>query len=196
VAFDLLAGKERPRGVHAPHAVHIVVVEDHAALSRGNPFVRLAAGGSMVLPSPEHSAAGFWSGVPAWARALAFDRGGRVLGWSPSSPDEDPWIVAARFVGTTLGVVSGHPLLAGGRAVDAALVGREIADALRVALGALGSPAAGSPPMEETVRRGVEAARTAFASYVEVPAATVQREDEMVRLGRRDSRGAPSASRP
>jgi hypothetical protein len=191
VAFDLLASRDRPRGTHAPHAVNLVVVEDEGALSRGNPFVRLASGGCLVLPTAQRSAAGLWADVPAWARALAFDRGGRVLGWSPAR-DEDPWPAAASLVGVTLAIAAGHPSLAGGPAIDAAFVEREVADALRVALGAAhGVGASGAAHANEgAVRRGVELARESFASHVEVPQATVRREDEMVRLGRMDARAS------
>jgi pyruvate/2-oxoacid:ferredoxin oxidoreductase alpha subunit len=185
VAFDLLAAKDRPRGLHAPHAVHLVVVEDAAVLGRGNPFVRLAPGGCMALPTAQRSAAGLWADVPAWARALAFDRGGRVVGWSPAEPGEDAWIAAAGFVGIALAVAPRHHELASGlasgRSVDVPLVEREVGDALRLALGA-------APQVEDAVRRGVTLARDAFAAHVEVPSATIQREDEMVRLGRLDTR--------
>jgi pyruvate ferredoxin oxidoreductase alpha subunit len=193
VAFDLVAAKERPRGLHAPHAVHVVVVEDAAVLARGNPFVRLASGGCIVLPTAHRSAAGLWGDVPAWARALAFDRRGRVLGWSPASPDHDAWSAAAGFVGVTLAVAAGHAVLAPGRTIDVEFVEREVAAALRVALGGgpLG-PTSPPAPSDDTVRRGVELAREAFASHVEVPAAMIQREDEMVRLGRLDARARPS----
>jgi pyruvate-ferredoxin/flavodoxin oxidoreductase len=190
VAFDLLAGKERPRGLHAPHAMHLVVVEDESVLARGNPFVRLAAGGCLVLPTAHRSASGLWGDVPAWARALAFDRGGRVLGWSPAPQSQDVWSAAAGFVGVTLAVASGHPALAGARSIDLSFVEREVGDALRVALGSGAVGGAAAPSVDDAVRRGVELAREAFAAHVEVPSATIQREDEMVRLGRLDARAA------
>jgi pyruvate-ferredoxin/flavodoxin oxidoreductase len=197
VAFDLVASKDRPRGVHAPHAVNLVVVEDEGALARGNPFVRLAPGGCLVLPTSQRSAAGLWGDVPAWARALAFDRGGRVLGWSPARGD-DPWSAAASLVGVTLAIAAGHPAIASGRPIDVAFVEREVADALRVALGGFDADSArareggapGTHSVDGAVRRGVELARDAFASHVEVPEAMVRREDEMVRLGRLSARGA------
>ncbi len=181
VAFDLLAGRERPRGEHAPHAVHVVLLEDAGVLARGNPFLRLAAGGCLVLPTAHRSAAGLWADVPAWARAVAFDRGGRVLGWAPPPQGIDVWSAAAAFVGVMLAVATGHAALTPSRPIDAAFVEREVTDALRVAL------TSGVPPSsatEEAIRRGAALARGAFESHVEVPEATLRREDEMVRLGR------------
>jgi pyruvate/2-oxoacid:ferredoxin oxidoreductase alpha subunit len=198
VAFDLLAAKERPRGLHAPHAVHLVVLEDTAALARGNPFLRLASGGAMALPTMHRSAAGLWGDVPAWARALAFDREGRVLGWTPAAPGQDLWTAAAAFVGIALAVAAGLPMFATDRVIDANFVEREVGDALRVALAA--GPNMVVPPaghsIDDAVKSGVGLARDAFASHVEVPKATVQREDEMVRLGRLDARASSSAPAP
>jgi hypothetical protein len=65
--------------------------------------------------------------------------------------------------------------------VDASLVAREVADALRVAVG---------PSHEAWVPRGAEAARRAFEANVEVPRATVERDQESIRLGRRDARAS------
>ncbi len=189
VAFDLLAGRERPRGLHAPHAVHVVAIDDDAALARGNPFARLAPGGCLVLPTRQRAADPLWAEVPAWAKAVAFDRGGRVLGWSPAPAGEEAWAAAAAFVGIALAVASADWALAGGRTIDASVVEREVADALRVALGAA-PPGPAHHAQGDALRRGVDLAREAFAAHVEVPQATIQREDEMVRLGRRDSRAA------
>jgi hypothetical protein len=199
VAFDLLAGRERPRGLHAPHAVHVVVIDDDALLARGNPFGRLAAGGCLVVPTRQRAADALWAEVPAWAKAVAFDRGGRVLGWSPAPAGDDAWAAAAGFVGVALALASGHPALAAGRAIDADVAEREVAEALRVALDAAAPGRHGAGPglaVDDAVRRGAERARETFASRVEVPRATIQREDETVRLGRRDSRAAPPPPSP
>jgi pyruvate/2-oxoacid:ferredoxin oxidoreductase alpha subunit len=212
VAFDLLAGRERPRGLHAPHAVNVVVVDDEALLARGNPFARLAAGGCLVLPTRQRAADAFWAEVPGWARAIAFDRGGRVLGWSPAPAGHDAWDGAAAFVGVALAVASGHPALvgagpggAGGAPIDAAVVEREVAGALRVALEASGpdasltggrGSAASALAIDEAERRGVRLASEAFAAYIEVPRATIGREDEAIRLGRRESRSPAAPAAP
>jgi pyruvate-ferredoxin/flavodoxin oxidoreductase len=179
-AFDLLAARDRPRGGHAPHAVKLVALEDAGMLGQGNPLSRLGDEGVLAVPSDERSADAVWAEIPAYAKAIVFDRGGRVVGWAKGPDDGDerarPWLVAAAFAG--LALASGG----GGRAaVDASLVAREVADALRVAVG---------PSNEAWVARGAEAARRAFEAHVEVPRATVERDQESIRLGRRDARAS------
>ncbi len=44
VAFDLVAGRERPRGTHAPHALWGIAPGDHTITARGNALARLATG--------------------------------------------------------------------------------------------------------------------------------------------------------
>jgi pyruvate-ferredoxin/flavodoxin oxidoreductase len=178
-AFDLLAGKDRPRGVHVPHALRVVALGFPGALSRGNALARLAAGGLVAVPTRARAADGVWADVPPWAKAVLFDRGARLFGWSPGEGD-GPWELAAGFAGIALAAAATERALTSGRSVDAATVEREVAEALRLAgdaAAALGS-------------RGARLAREAFEAHVEVPRSTIDREDDGVRLGRRDSRAA------
>jgi pyruvate-ferredoxin/flavodoxin oxidoreductase len=194
IGFDLLAARDRPRGLHAPHATRVIAIDDAGVLARGNPLARLAAGGVLALRTEQRSADAVWAEVPSWAKAVAFDRGARVVGWpafrgssndpSGSPPTDghgaaidDPCFVAAGFVGVALAAASRDGSLAGARAVDAAAVEREVAEALRVA----GKSAV-------VAERGGRAARQAFEAPIEVPRATIEREDDAVRLGRRDAR--------
>jgi hypothetical protein len=189
VAFDLIAGQARPRGSHAPHAVCVVAVDDASMLARGNPLARLAAGGLLAIPTSQRAADALWGEVPPWAKAVVFDRQARVIGWSAGPPGDDPWASAAAFVGIALAAAAEDPSLRGGRSVDGAIVEREVADALWVALAVL-EPGHGDASREATVDRGARIARAAFEAHIEVPRATIQREDDSVRLGRRDSRVA------
>jgi pyruvate/2-oxoacid:ferredoxin oxidoreductase alpha subunit len=177
VAFDLLASRERPRGVQAPHAVKLVVLEDLAALTTGNPLARLAEGGVLAVPTRERSADAVWGEIPAYAKAIVFDRRASVVGWEPEGDAQSrPWLTAAAFAGLALACGGG----AGARApVDGSLVAREVAEALRTLIGPVG---------EAVAMRGAEVARRVFEARVEVPRATVERDEESVRLGRRDAR--------
>jgi pyruvate-ferredoxin/flavodoxin oxidoreductase len=183
-AFDLVAARERPRGVHAPHAVRLLAVEDASILAGSNPLVRLADDGVLAVPSRQRSADGVWSEVPAYAKTLVFDRHAHVVGWTlpadaePADASLRPWVVAAAFAGLALASAAGRS----GRApMDGSLVAREVAEALRPALGMAG---------EAAVVKGADAARTAFESHVVVPRATVERDEEAIRLGRRDARAS------
>jgi pyruvate-ferredoxin/flavodoxin oxidoreductase len=191
IAFDLVAGRERPRGLHAPHAVHAVVLDDEGMLARNNPLVRLAQGGCIAVPTRQRSADALWAEVPAWAKAVAFDAHARVIGWAPAPVEQSPWVGASAFVGVALAIAAGHPVLGSGRSVDESLVEREVADALRVAL---------EPQRhlqgEEIARTGAVVARSAFGGHVTVPRATIEREDETVRLGRRDARASRLSDPP
>lgn len=175
-AFDLTAGRERPRGSHAPHAMRVVALEDAGALARGNPLARLATGGLLAVPTGHRSADALWAEVPPWAKAVVFDRGARVVGWSAPSPQDSPWAAASAFAGIALAAAAADRALAGSRALDAAAVAREVGDALRTA---------GQDAMAE---RGAQLAREAFEAHIEVPRATIERDDDGVRLGRRDAR--------
>jgi pyruvate-ferredoxin/flavodoxin oxidoreductase len=177
-AFDLLAGRERPRGVHAPHALRVVAVGDPAHLARGNALSRLAPGGLAALPSTQRAADAVWAEVPSWAKAVVFDRNARLLGWSPATPEAGPWLEGAAFVGIALAAAAADRTLAAGRAIDGTVVEREVAEALRRV-----APSAGS-----SADAGARLARGAFDAHVEVPRATIDREDDGVRLGRRDAR--------
>jgi pyruvate-ferredoxin/flavodoxin oxidoreductase len=182
-AFDLLASRERPRGAHAPEAVRLVAIEDPAMFSVASPLARLADDGVLAIPTLQRSADAVWGELPAYAKAIVFDRHARVVGWTPDegqdpSPSVRPWLTAAAFAGLALASAAGKS----GRApVDGSLVAREVAEALRAPLGA---------GAEATIKRGAEAARRAFEAHVEVPRATVERDEEAVRLGRRDARAS------
>jgi hypothetical protein len=179
-AFDLTAGRERPRGAHAPHAVRVVALGDPAALARGNALLRLAPGGLLAVPSGQRSADALWAEVPPWAKAVAFDRAARVVGWNGAASSEAPWVVAAGFVGIALAAAAGERSGEGARPIDGGVVAREVADALRSA----------GPAAAAGAERGAQVAREAFETHVEVPRATIEREDDGVRLGRRDARAA------
>jgi pyruvate/2-oxoacid:ferredoxin oxidoreductase alpha subunit len=184
-AFDLVASRERPRGLHAPHAVKLVALEDASVLAQDNPLVRLADGGVFAVPTAQRSADAVWGEVPAYAKAIVFDRNARVVGWSPEGAGGDetarPWLTAASFAGLALAIASGRG------AVDPSLVAREVAEALLAMIGASG---------EAIAARGGDAARRVFEAHVEVPRATVERDEEAVRLGRRDVRASAAPSAP
>ena len=185
-AFDLVAARERPRGAHAPHALRVVAVEDAAMFSSASPLARLSEGGVLAVPTRERSADAVWAELPAYAKAIVFDRHARVVGWTPTEetdPKARPWLTASAFAGLALANAAGR---AGRAPVDGSLVAREVAEALRAALGAGG---------DEIVSRGAEVARRAFEGHIEVPRATVERDEESVRLGRRDARASHLPSR-
>ncbi len=177
-AFDVVAGRERPRGGHVPHALRTVALGDTAALLVGNPLARLAEGGVLAIPSTHRTADGVWGELPSYAKAIVFDRGARVIGFAPlgvaAGDAHAPWLAAATFAGVALASVSSS----GARALDPALVAREVEGALLVSLGA-GDAA-----------KGAALARAAFEASVEVARATIERDEESVRLGRRDPRAA------
>jgi hypothetical protein len=180
-AFDLLASRDRPRGVNAPHAVRLIVVEDAAMLSGPSPLARLGDEGVLAVPTQQRSADAVWAEIPAYVKAIVFDRRAHVVGWAPVEEADlktRSWLVAAAFGGLALANAAGRT----GRApVDGSLVAREVAEALRAALG---------PAGEETVTRGADVARRAFEAHVVVPRATVERDEESIRLGRRDARAS------
>jgi pyruvate/2-oxoacid:ferredoxin oxidoreductase alpha subunit len=185
VAFDLLASRDRPRGTHAPHAARLVALADAAAFTRGNPIARLATGGLLAVPTTQRSADAVWAEVPSWAKAVVFDRTARVVGWSPTAHGDDAWVIAGAFAGMALAEARGDAAVAAGRTIDAALVSREVTEALRLAIADTRDPGS-------LVERGARAARDAFEAFVEVPRATIEREDDAVRLGRRDARANAS----
>ena len=190
-AFDLVASRQRPRGTHAPHTIGLVALDHQALLTRGNALVRLAQAGVVAVPSDRRAADALWAEVPSWVKAIAFDRGARVIGWSPwagtGERERDlvgTWVAASAFVGIALAAAAtdrGLGLRAGSDAasIDGAIVQREVAEALRVGVAVHASEAA------LVADRGASAARAAFESIVEVPRATIEREDDGVRLGRR-----------
>ncbi len=194
VAFDLVASRQRPRGAHAPHTISVIALGSASLLSRGNPLLRLARSGVVAMQSERRAADALWSEVPPWAKAVVFDRGARVVGWrSPGDHaegaeaasgdrDEPIWLAAAGFVGIALAAAASDRGLRGlgvGEGVDGAVVEREVAEALR---GGVAFHAKGAASAAEA---GGKAARAVFEAIVEVPRATIERDDDGVRLGRR-----------
>jgi pyruvate-ferredoxin/flavodoxin oxidoreductase len=190
-AFDLVASRQRPRGTHVPHAIGLVALDHPSLLARGNALVRLAAGGTIAMPSDRRAAEALWAEVPSWVKAVAFDRAARVVGWSPGQATGDrqreavaTWVAASAFVGIALAAAAtdrGLGLRAGSdaAAIDGGVVQREVAEALSVGVAVPASEAA------LVAESGASAARAAFESVVEIPRATIEREDDGVRLGRR-----------
>lgn len=186
-AFDLVAGRERPRGMHPPHSVGVVALGDASLLARGNALTRLARAGVLAMPSDRRAADALWSEVPPWVKALVFDRGARVVGWSPFAERSEAglgetggvWVAASSFVGLALATALSDRELGVGGEVDGAVVEREVAEALRGGVGVHVREAA------LVAERGGKAARAVFEAIVEIPRATIEREDDGVRLGRR-----------
>lgn len=180
-AFDIVASREGPRGGHAPHALRVIALGDTPTLLRGNPIARLADGGILAIPSSHKTPEGVWGELPPYAKAIVFDRNARVVGFTPPPSDaaaaDVPWLAAATFAGIALASVA----KAGPRALEPALVAREVLAALTAALG---------PSREALAARGAALARAAFEAGVEVPRATIEKDEEAVRLGRRDARAA------
>ena len=180
-AFDVTASRERLRGSHASHALRLVALADTAMLLRGNPLARLGDGGVLAVPSSHRTADGVWGELPPYAKAIVFDRGARVIGFSsPHAEATGPdarWLAAATFAGVALACVAPT----GPRALEASLVAREVEGALEAILG---------PGHEALTSKGGTLARAAFEAGVEVPRATIEKDEEAVRLGRRDARAA------
>jgi pyruvate-ferredoxin/flavodoxin oxidoreductase len=186
-AVDVVAARERPRGAHAPDAVRLVAFEERATLVRGNPLARLAPGGVVALPSAHTSGDGVWGELPPYAKAIVFDRHARVLGFAPpeltgKSAEVASWLVAASFVGVALAAAFEAARGGARPALDPSLVAREVEEALRLALG---------PAHAGAAREGAAAARAAFEAGVEVSRATIEKDEDAVRLGRRDARASP-----
>jgi pyruvate-ferredoxin/flavodoxin oxidoreductase len=190
-AFDIVAGRERPRGAHAPHAVRVVAVDDVAQITTGNPLLRLARGGIVAVPTRERSADGVWSETPAWVKAIVHDREARLIGfdWKTDiSGATSRWMLAAAFSGVALAGASKLEGSGAVPAVAASLVEREVTEALRLTIGNL--PA--GPEGDAVATAGGALARKSFAAHIEVPRATVERDEEAIRLGRKDARIATS----
>jgi len=191
VAFDLVAARTRPRGVHAPHAVGVVALDEPALLARGHALSRLAPGGLVAMPSTRRAAEAIWAEVPHWAKAVVFDRGARLVGWAPGADRDDPdkaaaaWVAASAFVGLALAVASSDRTLGADHPIDGQVVEREVGEALRVGVA---SHARDAGALADA---GAHAARSAFESIVEIPRAMIEREDDGVRLGRKSARPSP-----
>ncbi len=182
-AFDLEAARDRPRGASVPVSVGLVAFDDQGALVAGNPLARVVHGSVIAIPTSQVTADGLWAEMPAYVKAVAFDRGARIVGFPAVPPDDDPdrrWMIAAAFAGVALLSIAGTSvhLGSGSRAtVNGPLVEREVI----VALQALGSSGA-------RAERAGQVARRAFEAGLEVPRETIERDLAAVRLGRRDAR--------
>lgn len=129
----------------------------------------------LAFPSARRAADAVWAEVPQWAKTIAFDRGARVVGWTPSQVDDDVWLSAASFAGIALAAAtrtaSADRGSAGSPPIDGTVVEREVAEALSFVL----DPSHASVG-EGLARRGAAAARAVFEQIVEVPRATIDRE--------------------
>jgi pyruvate/2-oxoacid:ferredoxin oxidoreductase alpha subunit len=182
--FDLVAGRDRPRGVAALGAPYVVLLDDLRALHAGHPLARLARGGVVAVPTTQTTEAGFFDELPAYVKTIAFDRGVRLLGFALARGSDEGrrWRTAAALAGVLLfaaglAAAEGH-LGAGSRqALDGSLVEREVREAQR----ALGVDA-------DLVDENARIARHAFEARIEVGRATVERDLGAIRLGRSDTR--------
>jgi pyruvate/2-oxoacid:ferredoxin oxidoreductase alpha subunit len=183
--FDLVAGRERPRGLAALGPVHLVLLDDLRALVAGHPLARVAHGGLVAIPTNETTGEGLFGELPAYVKAIAFDRGVRVLGFAPSSAKDESerrWTTAAAFAGVMLfafglATPGGRSGAAARLAIDGSLVEREVAFALR----AFGVAA-------ERADEDGKVARRAFEAHVEVSRATLEKDLASINLGRSDAR--------
>jgi hypothetical protein len=183
--FDLVAARDRPRGVPVPHGVGVIAIDDPGALIEGHPLERVSSGGLIAVPTTHADAAGLWGDLPVYVKAIAFDRGVRVIGFPALSPvdrgggevEEHRWMVAAAFVGVALFAFASS---SGARpAIDGSLVERDVADALR---------ALRAPP--SVVEKAGKLARRVFESPLEVSRAMIEHDMPAVRLGRHDARAS------
>jgi len=191
--LDLVASRERPRGVHTQSSLRVVALDDFAVLLHESPLARLARGGVVAVPTRDRTPEALWSSMPPYVKAVVFDRHLRVLGWpapDASSPPEDTrWLTAAAFVGIALAALGkrsdgpvSSPGAVGRLAVDGSLVAREVSEALAALAPA---PGVGSAHVAGV---GGEVARRAFESNLEVSRATIERDEDAIRLGRQDER--------
>lgn len=181
-AVDVIASRERPRGAHAPASVKLIALDDARALIDGSPLARLAKGGVLAVPTASASPAALWAEIPPYVKAIVFDRAAKVVGWSAGSAEEarSPWTVAGAFSGVAVATASSL----GRGAVDASLVAREVSEAVLAAV------SANDPHRAEVARGASETARRAFEAHVEVPRSLVEKDEDAIRLGRKDARAA------
>jgi hypothetical protein len=179
----------------------MIALEDTTPLARANPLLRLAEGGIVAIPSSAQSADALWGEVPAYAKAIFHDRKATLIGFSKEEgqggADEARWLLAAAFAGLALAGASRIPRDGGATyGIDPSLVAREVADALRLAIGRPRDSGAIPEAAETLSLRGAALARKVFEAHVEVPRATVERDEEAVRLGRKDARASNTPPRP
>jgi hypothetical protein len=168
----------------------MIALEDTTPLARANPLARLAEGGIVAIPSTAQSADALWSEVPAYAKAIFHDRKATLIGFprEEAQGDDARWLLAAAFAGLALAGASRSAKDGSATyGIDPSLVAREVADALRLAVGR---------DAESLSVRGAALARKVFEAHVEVPRATVERDEEAVRLGRKDARAGSIPPRP
>jgi hypothetical protein len=163
--------------------VGLVAFDDPAALVAGNPLARVVYGSIVAIPTSQETPGGLWADLPAYVKAIAFDRGVRIVGFPAIADGEDldrRWMIAAAFAGIALLSIAGGSVHLGRSspaAVDGPLVEREVIAALH-AFGAERARAS----------RAGRVARLAFEARLEVPRETIERDLAAVRLGRRDAR--------
>jgi pyruvate-ferredoxin/flavodoxin oxidoreductase len=202
VALDVDAGKDRPRAAHAPHVVRVLVLDNAAALlgpaGPPTPLRRLGDAAVLVVPSDQRSGDLLWAELPPYVKAVVYDRRARVLGWQGEREVAEghdvtsrAWVRGAAFVGLALANANEGPSGEGRPRFDRARVHAEIEAAV---LAALGSRATGATrhAAENVARRAADAGARAFDGPVEVPRAVVERDEDAVRLGRRDARSGPA----
>jgi pyruvate-ferredoxin/flavodoxin oxidoreductase len=192
--FELVAGRERPRCVTDSGQLQLVLLDDLRALLAGHPLAKMARGSFVAVPTAEASGEGLWNELPAYVKAIAFDRAMRVVGFAPPAAQSGAdlarrWTTASTFAGVVLfafgraGSVAGADA-ARGAALDGSLVERDVAEAVR-ALGMDDAPAADCGKV----------ARRAFEAHVEVARGTVERDLASIGLGRSDARAGASGLR-
>jgi pyruvate-ferredoxin/flavodoxin oxidoreductase len=192
VGFDMVAARERPRGAHAPHAVRLVALSRAEGLIHGNPLERLARGGIVAVPTTQRTPDALWAEMPPYVKAIVFDLGARVLGFpalGTAAGEEARWLLAAAFAGVVLaafGKGADKPGASVRAAVDGSLVEREVSEAIGLLAG---------PVAEALAQRAGQLARQAFEQPIEVPRSTIERDEEAVRLGRRDARASARSPR-
>jgi pyruvate/2-oxoacid:ferredoxin oxidoreductase alpha subunit len=187
--LELVAGRERPRGVASVGPLQLVLLDDVGVLLAGHPLERLERGGVVALPTDAASEEGFLGELPAYVKAMAFDRGVRVVGFRPSAstgardPEDGRRLrTAATFAGVLLYAFGAATSASGGgrgarAAIDGSLVEREV----EVALRALGSD-------ESRAHEGAALARAAFEAHLEVGRGAVEKDPAAIHLGRSDAR--------
>jgi pyruvate/2-oxoacid:ferredoxin oxidoreductase alpha subunit len=183
-SFDLVAGRERPRCVAASGPLQLVLLDDLRSMLSGHPLANVIRGSMLAVPTKEASGEGLWNDLPAYVKAIAFDRGVRILGFDAGPGGDEAarrWATASTFVGV---VLYAFGRAASGSPIDGSLVARDVADALR----AFGLDGARADELGGVARR-------AFESHVEVARGTVEKDVAAIGLGRSDARAATPGPR-
>ena len=67
-------------------------------LSGPSPLARLADEGVLAVPTQQRSADAVWAEIPAYAKAVVFDRHAHVVGWLPVE-ESDPEVASVAHRG-------------------------------------------------------------------------------------------------